>query len=62
MAKIKFASVLMFHNLVDEKLVVMGFDEDYIKVYNIHTERDEFFEIDEFKTLLKNKEIEILKE
>ena len=59
MAVIKFGTVLIFHNYQnDERMVVMEVDKDFIKVYDINSERNEL--LGELKPYIENKEIEIV--
>lgn len=61
MAVIKFGTVLIFHNYQnDERMVVMEVDKDFIKVYNINSERNDLLELSELKPYIENKEIEIV--
>lgn len=61
MAVIKFGTVLIFHNYPnDERMVVMGLDKEFIKVYNLNSERTELLELSYLKPYIENKELEIV--
>lgn len=58
MEEIKFGTLLIYNNgIEDERLVVMGIKEGFIKIFNIKSETTEWMEISELKRLINNNEI-----
>lgn len=58
MEEIKFGTLLIYNNgIEDERLVVMGIKEGFIKIFNVKSETTEWMEINELKRLINNNEI-----
>lgn len=58
MEEIKFGTLLIYNNgIEDERLVVMGIKEGFIKIFNVKSETTEWMEISELKRLINNNEI-----
>ncbi|MDY5929288.1 MAG: hypothetical protein SPJ27_04545 [Candidatus Onthovivens sp.] len=58
MEEIKFGTLLIYNNgIEDERLVVMGIKEGFVKIFNVKSETTEWMEISELKRLINNNEI-----